>query len=231
MTDRDSFGFPASMCDVVPAGEHGNAKITHFTVSQDEADLHNLRCSFRPGGWVHTIQPGRYAKLTIGGQLFMSDTQMERRTSAGLKHYARGRVLVAGLGLGMVTHLLAELPDVTEVVVLENSLDVIELVKGTLPDKITVVHADVYTYAPTGQFDFIFFDIWPDFDREGIREDSIKLRRRYRKYLADGPNNVMLSWTQSPVRPAPRKKRVLGAVGKRTGTPSNAHELPSDSGA
>ena len=228
MTQKDYYGFPKRMCDLLPPGKEGTAEVTHFVISNEEAGIHNLRCAMQPRmGRTHMVEPGTYVRLTIGGQLFMSDTQMERRTSYAAVQAARGRVLVGGLGVGMVAHALADKPDVKEILILENDPDVIKLVQPSLPARVSVLEADVYTYRSMRSFDFIFFDIWPNFAPDQIKKDSVKLRRRYKPYLA--PGGEMMSWTLSK---SYKKPSMLGEVGSGGGVdllPS--HEHPSDSGA
>lgn len=59
-----------------------------------------------------------------------------------------GRVLVAGLGLGLMLHHMSERDDLTEITVVERSQDVIDLVSPTLPrdPRVSVVCDDYYSY-------------------------------------------------------------------------------------
>lgn len=63
-----------------------------------------------------------------------------------------GRLLVAGLGLGLFAHHLMERPDITEVVVVEIDEDVANLIKPSLPDhlSLSVVVGDFYDFLKTG---------------------------------------------------------------------------------
>jgi hypothetical protein len=68
-----------------------------------------------------------------------------------------GRVLTSGLGLGLAAHALAENEAVTEVKVVEQSPEVIELV-GPYVD-VDVVQGDFWDNLD-GEWDFILLDIW-----------------------------------------------------------------------
>jgi hypothetical protein len=59
-----------------------------------------------------------------------------------------GRILVAGLGLGLMLHHMATEPRFTEIVVIERNPDVIELIRPTLPPDphVVIVHDDFYRY-------------------------------------------------------------------------------------
>ena len=63
-----------------------------------------------------------------------------------------GRLLVAGLGLGLFAHHLMQRPDITEITVVEIDLDVILLIEPTLPadPRRTIVLADYYEYIESG---------------------------------------------------------------------------------
>lgn len=62
-----------------------------------------------------------------------------------------GKVLCAGLGLGLMVHHLVARDDVTKITVVEIDSDVVELVSPTLPKdpRIDVVQADYYHYIET----------------------------------------------------------------------------------
>lgn len=86
----------------------------------------------------------------------------------GIQHYAgrirRGRVLVGGLGLGLIVHALRGRDDVAEIVVVEQSADVIELIGPLVPrERLTIVHDDfwrIVAATPRGAFATIFVDLW-----------------------------------------------------------------------
>jgi hypothetical protein len=78
-------------------------------------------------------------------------------------HKMRGRVLVGGLGLGMAANMIAAMPEVTSVTVIEKELDIIRLVDGNLDPKVVVVQADVFQYVDEitrDQFDSAYYDTW-----------------------------------------------------------------------
>jgi spermidine synthase len=89
----------------------------------------------------------------------MSDTNMERRSNWQVKDNAHGRVLIAGLGIGMILHPILDptraiisrrageaLQPVEHVTVVELNQDVIDLVAPSLArygDRVTIVKADI----------------------------------------------------------------------------------------
>jgi len=77
--------------------------------------------------------PGTYAVLKIAGTTVMSDTPMERLTNQKIVKKATGRVLIAGLGLGMILHPIAAKARVQSITVVEQSRDVIRMIREDRP--------------------------------------------------------------------------------------------------
>lgn len=157
--------FPA-MIDLVPEGRVGNAEVVHFDISDAAAMMESMR-----GQMTFS---GRYAELRVYGQLVMSDTSYEKRSNYGVVLQARGHVLIAGLGLGMILHPILAKAYVESVTVVEISADVIELIRPTLPtdSRLTLVNADISTWRPPKgtKYDCIYFDIWPDICTDNLAE-------------------------------------------------------------
>jgi hypothetical protein len=86
-----------------------------------------------------------------------------------MQDYARnsvGRVLVAGLGLGLVTHELLDNVDVDSITVVERNKDVIDLISPLLPRaegvKFQIINKDFYDFIHESEEDFdrIIVDLW-----------------------------------------------------------------------
>lgn len=197
MADRRThfFGFER-MAPVMPPGQLGTAEIDHFTITGRE---------FLGLGRFDRITPGTYARLKIRGDVMMSDTQMEQFTNADALMMAKGRVLIAGLGLGMLLYPMLFKCAVESVTVIESNRDVIELVDPRLrcavphrlARKLTIVHGDARTWRPEQdgrdrpRFDAIWLDIWGHCSTDDL-DDMRVLRRRYRRWLA--PDGWLGSW-------------------------------------
>ena len=86
-----------------------------------------------------------------------------------MQDYARnsiGRVLVAGLGLGLVTHELLDNSDIDSITVIERNKDVIDLISPLLPKaegiKLQIINKDFYDFIHESEEDFdrIIVDLW-----------------------------------------------------------------------
>tara|TARA_Y100000310_G_C20596078_1_gene770575 strand:+ start:289 stop:1011 length:723 start_codon:yes stop_codon:yes gene_type:complete len=110
-----------------------------------------------------------------------------------------GRVLTAGLGLGIAARALANNPAVTELVVVERSPEVIDLVSPYMPEWVNIVQGDFWEYVEGSKaswldrmlgkrdWDYILLDIWRSAGlgehtrllEEEIRPASEKFRRMF----------------------------------------------------
>lgn len=171
----------------VPDGKRGPWQISTFTVNAE--DLHvwmmNAR-ALRDGYPERVVHSGTYRRLTHKERgCVMSNTRMEILTSQDAYDKATGRVLVAGLGLGMVVEGMLNKPDVTEVVVVEIDKDVIRLVGPHLLKKysgrISIHTGSIHNYVPEGKFDFAWFDIWDEVSTENLTEMK-ELKAKFRKH-------------------------------------------------
>lgn len=158
-------------------GESGDWKVSTFSISYEQARNFNLRCIMNRNR--RYIEPGVYYKLTYKGEVIMSNTPAEVNDHLPFIKKANGKVLIAGLGLGMVITELLKKPDVTKIVVVEKSTDVISLVSPSYTDKrVQIVNADIFEYKPTEHFDFAWFDIWESISAHSY-EEMKKLHRKF----------------------------------------------------
>jgi threonine dehydrogenase-like Zn-dependent dehydrogenase len=116
---------------------------------------------------------------------WMSDTPMEYYKTNDLVTRTKGsRVLVGGLGLGLITHLLANREDIKEIVVIELEPDVIALVKDYLPAKVKVIEGDFLLKLSEFEgehFDTIIADIW----KTGFEPEDKELFEECRMAMED----------------------------------------------
>lgn len=164
----------------VPDGVCGDWRVESFNVSEDEARITELRAALK--GEDFYVPAGDYKRLMRGSTVVMSNTPMEVWTNRPFIRYAKGNVLINGLGLGMVLTAILRKPEVESVTVIEAAVEVIELVAPTFRDdpKVKIIHSDAFEYQPAKgmRFDAVWHDIW-DF----ISEDNLpEMHRLHRKY-------------------------------------------------
>ncbi len=162
----------------VPDGKCGKWAVETFEITERDASYSRVREVLRPGSMV---SPGIYKRLMRGNTVVMSNTQMEVRTNRPVIHAATGRVLINGLGLGMVLTAILQKDCVHEVWVIESSVEVIQLVGPSFTDhRVRIIHADAMTYVPPKgvRFDVVWHDIWDGISAANL-DEMIVLHRRY----------------------------------------------------
>lgn len=132
------------------------------------------------------IVPGTYTGLWRGDTLVMSDTPAEMEDHLPMIRAATGRILIMGLGLGMVLSACLDLPSVEHATVVELSEDVIALVgpyyENRYGSRLSIVHADALTWEPPEgvYYDAIWHDIWDVAGPENLPTMYL-LRQKYRQ--------------------------------------------------
>lgn len=171
----------------VPDGEKGPWKIDTFTITEDQARYDNMRFAIQGYG-IMMVDPGTYKRLTHKQRgVVMSNTRMEILTNMEAYNSATGKVLINGLGMGMLLEAILHKPDVTHVRVIEIDQDVIDLVGPHFASdpRVEIIHADAFTYKPQkGEyFDYVWHDIWDNISSDNLPEMA-KLGRKYNKRIA-----------------------------------------------
>lgn len=163
----------------VPDGQSGPWRI-ETKIVEDPDLLSKARAIVH--GYGRYVPAGTYKILYRDREVIMSNTPDEIRDFMYFIHKARGRVLVNGLGLGVVLKALIEKPEVDFVTVIELSEDVIKLVGPTFENhpKVEIIHADAYTYQPPKgvRYNAVWHDIWDEIGSENL-EGMSKLHRKY----------------------------------------------------
>lgn len=80
-----------------------------------------------------------------------------------------GDVVTTGLGLGIAAQMLADMPSVQSVSVIEEDAEVCRLVQLRSP-KMRTINADAWYWQPDAYFDFAFHDIWSHFPLDNSEE-------------------------------------------------------------
>jgi hypothetical protein len=206
------------MRDILPEGRSGNVVVNHYEVTELGALVHNLN-HIENGSPQMCISTGRYVRLYVGKELMMSDAPYEAQSNRDLIEGARGKVLIAGLGMGMVLVPILRNPKVSVVTVVEKSKHVIKLVKEPLLKngpftenekmKLVVVQGDINSFTPkANSYDFIYFDIWPTISSRNLPEiDSLK--RRFKKSLCKG--GEMKVWVEDLIRQRKKDEKSLSS--------------------
>lgn len=189
-------------------------EIKHFQMSKFEV----IRACMQ-GGWMNSglRENHTYTKLYLNGNLWMSDTPMEKRSNNEFIRHANGNVLIFGLGIGLIIYPLLNDENIKSITVIEKNKELIDLLLPILKSYDTnnvlqIIEGDAFEYhsqiAKETKFDTIYFDIWVDICTDNY-ESIKKVEKPYRKFLnRENPNCFFNSWLkeyyQSEIR---REKR------------------------
>ena len=160
----------------VPVGERGNWKVSKFTIVPNDRRVIRDEIKGRP------IPLGTYTMLEVYGATMMTDTPAEIMDCMSFVLKARDRVIINGLGLGVVPRILLHIGLVTHIDIVENSEDVIALVGPSMVDsRITIHHADAFGKIwPRGtKWHSAFHDIWPTICSDNLPEMD-RLEKKYK---------------------------------------------------
>lgn len=184
------------MAVTVPEGTSGNVTIERFTVGDPMSDLEAFMAAQQGRG----IRPGEYTRLLRNGDVWMSDTTAERNDhySAALAIQQHGgRLLIGGLGLGMIlnyalTHTAADHwgappAPLEHIDVVEMDPDVVALAwphyeamaaAAGVPMTLHLANLWDVRWRPGTTWDVAYFDIWRDLCTDNLAEYT-RLRRSY----------------------------------------------------
>lgn len=185
---------------VIPEKESERFKIEHFELSEEKVKFEKTISSFNGRyGEVYDLEAGKYIKLIDKKrhQIVMSDTPMEIRTNNEFIRRANGKVLIGGLGLGIILVEIQKKEEVESVLVIEKYQEIIDLVKPSLPinGKVKIVLGDILDFKTKEKFDTIYFDIWNSVgDEEDYKEMKFLHRRFSRNLNRENERSWMSSW-------------------------------------
>lgn len=190
----------------------GDWLIERFVMERDQVQTAILRAYMQDNAReVYDLAPGRYVRLRRdkAWQPTMSDTPMERRTNRRFIEEAHGRILVGGLGLGLVLFPLLASAKVVSVAVLEREPAIIRMVEPVVrralgvrkSRKLSVIEADVETWTPNGsRFSTVYMDIWNTIN-EDHWEQVKRLKAKYRKVLEKADDAWLGCWRERDMKP------------------------------
>lgn len=138
-----------------------------------------------------------YYLFTNKGQVMMYDlyTNKEAKEMYSSYELGYGKILMGGLGFGILALWLANKPGVESIHIVEISQEVVDifLSKNTLPDNVTIEIADVDTYKTDKTYDCILVDHY----ELTLAPDQIKSMKQIAKNI---PNHTLFwSWAMESV--------------------------------
>lgn len=153
--------------EALQEGESGAWRIVRSKVTEQEASEYRRQAA--AFGEDRYTTEGHYIALMRGDDVWMADNHDEMLDHLEVYKEAStlgGRCLVNGLGLGLITRALLDLPNVEHVDVVELEADVITLVAPSLESyrdsgRLTIHRADCFTKRwVRARWTVVWHDIW-----------------------------------------------------------------------
>ena len=177
--------------------------IKKFEVNQDRVINPYSFSNYMRG----SVPSGQYTKLIYNKKGFegtgnwseetiMSDTPQEIHDHDEFIWNARGKVLIAGLGLGLVLKNVAKKDCVEKVTVVEKEQEVIDMVwkyyVKEFGDKIELIHEDIFkwNFPRCSKWDWAWYDIWPTICGDNYSQ-ILELHKKFRNRV-----HYQRSWCQ-----------------------------------
>ncbi len=191
------------MAPLITPGSKGVAVLDTFEVDKATSDVSKLRAVLSQGR-EQPVPEGTSGRLVVNGELMMTDTPMEQRSNYSFVTKAKGDVLIAGLGIGMVLQAILQKPDVGTVLVIEKYQDVIDLVSPMFQKEIEegrlhIFCEDILDWHADEDWtwDTIYFDIWPTICADNLPEMN-RLHNQFTFHL--NPEGWIDSWERTTLR-------------------------------
>lgn len=218
------------MARIVPTGDYVSLRrrIAPGEVDEDGTVVYEDGSDF--DGWVPV----------------MSDTPAEVQGHDEVIQNATGRVLITGLGLGVVVSALLAKPEVEHITVVEIDRDVIGLTGHYYSNhpKVTLVNDDALEFArtyksntgwvsPDRRFDFAWHDIWTHISYrnldDSLAEHGISYDKMFDAYTLIAKRQGAWAWAeateQGRIEAANTARRKAFIHTWRTGTPEEKVEV------
>lgn len=186
MTALASWRDAMALGERIPEGSSGPWRVERRTIDAEEARLGRLQAAI--SGTRRYTPEGTYTGLLRNGSVVMSDVpdEMHDHFSAYMAARRRGgRILLHGLGLGMVAQGVLSLSNVEHVDVVEIDADVIALVAPAYQEFVdegclTIHHADCFEkrWEPGTRWSVVWHDIWPTICVDNL-DEMATLHRKF----------------------------------------------------
>jgi len=189
----------------IPNSKSGDIEIKNKWHPADEPNTAvSVRTAIFTGQKPLTITYNRPIPITTLNDkkgTWMTTTPAEQVQAHNALRKCKGQVLVGGLGLGYFVKKLQEKDNVTSVIVVEISQDVINLVwkYHQFDQRFQIICTDIKKYlkryTSRREFNWVYLDIWRG-DGEGQFIDTVlPLKRLAHKYACNKINHI-LSWQE-----------------------------------
>ena len=142
-------------------------------------------------------------ELRINNEVVMVDDPMHWIGMQRLAEACEGKVLIGGLGLGLILHHFINNKKVTSIDVVEINKDVINLIKPLLPqdNRVKILNDDIFNYEYVhGDYGTIVLDMWVrgKADKQtklaGLENAYSPMMMSYLRFKFNNPRSKIFVW-------------------------------------
>lgn len=133
------------------------------------------KIEFDDGSWIENKD--YYGKIILG------DCEDCLKITELYNDFTFDKILIAGLGLGLVPNYAKVVKNCSVIDVIENNSELISYV-DYLDDSINIIEDDAFNYTPNKTYDLILFDLW--WNESDITEEiQNSIREKYSSRLSE----------------------------------------------
>ena len=145
---------------------------TSFNVTKTEGIS---KIDFGDGKWIENVD--HY------GKVFLGDCNPCKKIKALYNDFTFDKILIGGLGLGLLPEYAKEVKNCSVIDVIENNQELIDYV-DYLESPINIIKGDALSYTPNKKYDLILIDLW--WEEEDITQEiQDNIKNNYNSYLED----------------------------------------------
>ena len=191
--------------DIYRASHNAKYMISHREFKHSIHTLLNPEYRGQKEGDIITILSDKEKQEVV-----MSDSWMERYTNQAFIQKAKGDVLIAGLGLGMIILAIQGKAEVNSITVIEKDRQLGDLVLNQLgkylSSTVEVIYEDIFQYKTEKKFNIIYFDIW---NSAGENYDQmVTLKKRFKKNrVKPVKQSPIICWREKEAKQCSEPKR------------------------
>ena len=123
------------------------------------------------------------------GKVFLGECEECIKITALYKDFTFDKILIGGLGLGLLPEYAKSVKNCSVIDVIENNQELIDYV-DYLESPINIIKGDALTYTPGKKYDLILIDLW--WEKEDITQEiQDTIKNNYDSHLESGGKIIL----------------------------------------
>lgn len=148
--------------------------------------------------WEIMINPNNDIRLYENEELWMCNHNVDISEHQEIANKCEGKILIGGLGLGVILKQLQKKDDIIKVIVIDNSPEVIKMVWKylELDNRFKIIQDNIkhYIKTTTKTFDYIYIDTFLDMNKKIYKKKVLPLKKLAEKMA---PKDNIFFWREN----------------------------------